>query len=198
MEILEMEYGTLVYLKCGTSVPANSAPPHSDSACCVLRVTLHASGRRSTAASAARSASKTLNPKPMMGMMASFATMESIYRATKRERKAEKASAGTADLACRCDPPPMPPFISPLPPPHPISSCDCSQLQRRLDVRAETSIFAARPLLLWAFRSSQWQLQAVFGPRPSLLRVSAAQSRAFGCHLGESAAMMLRSSYEFN
>ena len=61
---------------------------------------------------------------------------------------------------------------------------DGRQLQRRLDVPAETSSFAARPLLLWAFRSSQWQLQAVFGPRPSLLRVSAAQSRAFGCHLG--------------
>ena len=58
------------------------------------------------------------------------------------------------------------------------------QLQRRLDVPAETSLFAARPLLLWAFQSSQWQLQAVFGPRPSLLRVSAAQSRAFGSHLG--------------
>ena len=58
------------------------------------------------------------------------------------------------------------------------------QLQRRLDVRAETSSFATRPLLLWAFQSSQWQLQAVFGPRPSLLRVSAAQSRAFGCHFG--------------
>jgi len=65
------------------------------------------------------------------------------------------------------------------------------QLQRRLDVPAETSLFAARPLLLsnpplllWAFQSSRWQLQAVFGPRPSLLRVSAAQSRAFGCHFG--------------
>ncbi len=58
------------------------------------------------------------------------------------------------------------------------------QLQHRLDVRAETSLFAARPLLLWAFRSRQWQLQAVFGPRPSLLRVSAAQSRALGCHFG--------------
>jgi DNA-binding beta-propeller fold protein YncE len=55
-------------------------------------------------------------------------------------------------------------------------------LQRRLDVRAETSIFAARPLLLWAFRSSQWQLQAVFGPRPSLIRVSAAQSTALASH----------------
>ena len=65
-----------------------------------------------------------------------------------------------------------------------MSSDEGRQLQRRLDVRAETSAFAARPLLLWAFRSSQWQLQAVFGPRPSLLRVSAAQSRAFGCHFG--------------
>ena len=65
-----------------------------------------------------------------------------------------------------------------------MSSDEGRQLQRRLDVRAETSSFAARPLLLWAFRSSQWQLQAVFGPRPSLLRVSAAQSRAFGCRFG--------------
>ena len=58
------------------------------------------------------------------------------------------------------------------------------QLQRRLDVPAETSSFATRPLLLWAFQSSQWQLQAVFGPRPSLLRVSAAQSCALGSHFG--------------
>ena len=58
------------------------------------------------------------------------------------------------------------------------------QLQHRLDVRAETSSFAARPLLLWAFRSSQWQLQVVFGPRPSLLRVSAAQSSALGSLFG--------------
>jgi DNA-binding beta-propeller fold protein YncE len=76
----------------------------------------------------------------------------------------------------------MPPFISLLPPPHTISSCDCSQLQRRLDVRAETSIFAARPCLLWAFRSSQWQLKVDFGPRLSLLRVSAAQSTALASH----------------
>ena len=65
-----------------------------------------------------------------------------------------------------------------------MSSSEGRQLQRRLDLPAETSSFAARPLLLWAFQSSQWQLQAVFGPRPSLLRVSAAQSRAFGCHFG--------------
>jgi hypothetical protein len=65
-----------------------------------------------------------------------------------------------------------------------MSSSQCRQLQRRFDVRAETSLFAARPLLLWSFQSSQWQLQAVFGPRPSLLRVSAAQSRAFGSLLG--------------
>jgi DNA-binding beta-propeller fold protein YncE len=65
-----------------------------------------------------------------------------------------------------------------------MSSDEGRQLQRRLDVRAETSAFAARPLLLWAFRSSQWQLQAIFRPRPSLLRVSAAQGRAFGCHFG--------------
>ena len=61
-----------------------------------------------------------------------------------------------------------------------------SQLQRRLDVRDETSLFAARPLLLWAFQTSNWQLQAVFGPQcpPSLLRVSAAQSSALGSLFG--------------
>ena len=63
-----------------------------------------------------------------------------------------------------------------------MSSSEDRQLHPRLDVPAEASLFAARPLLLWAFQSSQWQLQAVFGPRPSLLRVSAAQSRAFGSH----------------
>jgi DNA-binding beta-propeller fold protein YncE len=62
-----------------------------------------------------------------------------------------------------------------------MSSSEGRQLHRRLDVRAETS---ACSLLIWAFQSSQWQLQAVLGPRPSLLRVSAAQSRAFGCHFG--------------
>jgi DNA-binding beta-propeller fold protein YncE len=65
-----------------------------------------------------------------------------------------------------------------------MSSSEDRQLHPRLDVPAETSLFAARPLLLWAFQSSQWQLQAVFRPRPSLLRVSAAQSRAFGCYFG--------------
>ena len=64
------------------------------------------------------------------------------------------------------------------------SEGDGRQLQRSLNVPAETSAFAARPLLLWAFQSSKWQLQAVFGPRPSLLRVSAAQSRAFGLQFG--------------
>ena len=65
-----------------------------------------------------------------------------------------------------------------------MSIIEIRQLQLRLDVRAETSLFAARPLLLWAFQSSQWQLQAVVRPRPSLLRVSAAQSHAFGSHFG--------------
>ena len=65
-----------------------------------------------------------------------------------------------------------------------MSIIEIRQLQLRLDVRAETSLFAARPLLLWAFQSSNWQLQAVFRPRPSLLRVSAAQSHAFGSHFG--------------
>jgi sugar lactone lactonase YvrE len=61
---------------------------------------------------------------------------------------------------------------------------ECNELQRRLDVRAETSFFAARPLLLWAFQSSQWQLQAVCGQRTSLPRVTAAQSHALCSHFG--------------
>jgi DNA-binding beta-propeller fold protein YncE len=65
-----------------------------------------------------------------------------------------------------------------------MSSTESRQLQPRLDVRAETSSFAASPLLLWAFQSCKKQLQAIFGPRSSLLRVSAAQSRAFGSHFG--------------
>ena len=63
-------------------------------------------------------------------------------------------------------------------------STECKELQRRLDVRAETSLFAARPLLLWAFQSSQWQLQAICGQRTSLPRVTAAQSHALGSHFG--------------
>jgi len=40
------------------------------------------------------------------------------------------------------------------------------KLQRRLDVRVQTSLFAARPLFLWSFQSSRLQLQAIFGQRP--------------------------------
>jgi len=66
-----------------------------------------------------------------------------------------------------------------------IMSCsEGRQLQRRLDVRAETSSFVARPLFLWAFQSSKRQLQAIFGPRASLLQATAAQTRTFGSHLG--------------
>jgi DNA-binding beta-propeller fold protein YncE len=61
-----------------------------------------------------------------------------------------------------------------------MSSSEGRQLQRRLDVRVETSLFAARPLLLWAFQSSKKQLQAIFVQRPSLLHVTATQRRAFG------------------
>ena len=65
-----------------------------------------------------------------------------------------------------------------------MSSSEGRQLQRRLDVRVETSLFAARPAFLWAFQRSKKQMQAIFGPRPSPLRVTAAQKRAFGSHLG--------------
>ena len=58
------------------------------------------------------------------------------------------------------------------------------QLQRRLDVLVETSIFAARPLLLWAFQSSKKQLQAIFDQRSSPLHFTAAQRHAFESHFG--------------
>ena len=61
-----------------------------------------------------------------------------------------------------------------------MSSSDVRQLQRRLDVRVETSLFAARPAFLWAFQSSKRQLQAVFSQRPSILHATAAQGHAFG------------------
>jgi DNA-binding beta-propeller fold protein YncE len=66
-----------------------------------------------------------------------------------------------------------------------VSNSDGRQLQRRLDVRVETSLFAARPLLLWAFQISKKQLRAaILGPRASPLHVTAAPERAFGCHFG--------------
>ena len=59
-------------------------------------------------------------------------------------------------------------FLQPLSVSMSSSEGDGRQLQLRLDVPAETSSYAARPLLLsnpplllWAFQSSQWQLQAV-------------------------------------
>ena len=54
------------------------------------------------------------------------------------------------------------------------------RLRRRLDVRAETSSYAVRPLILWAFQSSKKQLQATFTQRPYLPHATAAQKRAFG------------------
>jgi len=53
-----------------------------------------------------------------------------------------------------------------------------------IDVRAETSSFAARPAFLWAFQSSKKQLQDIFGPRPSLLHATAAQGHAIGLQFG--------------
>jgi hypothetical protein len=61
---------------------------------------------------------------------------------------------------------------------------DGRQLQRRLDVPAETSAFAARPAFIWAFQISQWQLQAIVTQRPSPLHPTAAQVRAFGLQFG--------------
>ncbi len=65
-----------------------------------------------------------------------------------------------------------------------VSSSEGMQLLRRLDVRVETSSFAARPLFLWAFQSSKKQLQAIFTQRPSLLHPTAAQKFAFGLQFG--------------
>ncbi len=64
-----------------------------------------------------------------------------------------------------------------------VSRNEGGQLQRRLDVRFEMSLYAARPLLIWAFQSSKKQLRAaILGPRASPLHVTAAPERAFGCH----------------
>jgi len=65
-----------------------------------------------------------------------------------------------------------------------MSSSEGRQLQRRLDVRAETSSFAARPVFLWAFQSSKKQLQAIFTQRPSPLHPTAAQRHAFDLQFG--------------
>jgi DNA-binding beta-propeller fold protein YncE len=61
-----------------------------------------------------------------------------------------------------------------------MSSNDSRQLQRRFDVRVETSAFEARPVFIWAFQRSKEQLQAIFTQRISLLHPTAAQERAFG------------------
>ncbi len=85
---------------------------------------------------------------------------------------------------------PILPSLAPLPArsrPPPLtgtSSSEGRQLQRRLDVRVETSSFEARPAFLWAFQSSKRQLQAIFGQRPSLLHVTAAQNPGQGHALG--------------
>ncbi len=58
------------------------------------------------------------------------------------------------------------------------------ELQRRLDVHVKASLFAAHPLLLWAFQSNKKQLQAICSQPPSFLHATDAQRRAFGSHLG--------------
>jgi DNA-binding beta-propeller fold protein YncE len=65
-----------------------------------------------------------------------------------------------------------------------LSSSEGRQLQRRLDVRVETSSFEARPAFLWAFQSSKRQLQAIFGQHPSLFHDTAAQNPGQGHALG--------------
>jgi hypothetical protein len=66
----------------------------------------------------------------------------------------------------------------------PQAQAPSRQLQHRLDICAETSLLAARPLLLWAFQSSKKQLQAICGQRPSLFHAITAQKNAFGSLLG--------------
>jgi DNA-binding beta-propeller fold protein YncE len=70
-----------------------------------------------------------------------------------------------------------------------MSSSEGRQLQRRLDVRGETSAFEARPAFafpafIWAFQIGNKHLQATFTQRPSLLYPTAAQKRAFGLQFG--------------
>ena len=73
-----------------------------------------------------------------------------------------------------------------------MSSTESRKLQRRLDVFVETSLFAARPSLTWAFQSNQKQLQAIFGQRPishlsfNFRQATAAlpQKHAIGSHFG--------------
>jgi len=78
----------------------------------------------------------------------------------------------------------QPPADADQPPIVTMSSNDGRKLQRRLDLRVETSLFSARPSLLWAFQSSKKQLQVIFNQRPPLLHATAAQGRAFGSLLG--------------
>jgi hypothetical protein len=65
-----------------------------------------------------------------------------------------------------------------------MSGSQRRQLQRRLDVAAETSAFAARPAFIRAFQISQKQLRTIVTQRPSLLHPTAAQVRAFGWQFG--------------
>ena len=65
-----------------------------------------------------------------------------------------------------------------------MSSRAGRQLQCRLDVHAETSAFASRPAVIWAFQISQKQLHAIFTQCPFVLHPTAAQARAFSLHFG--------------
>jgi DNA-binding beta-propeller fold protein YncE len=59
-----------------------------------------------------------------------------------------------------------------------------SQLQCRIDVRAEMQLFAACLLHLRAFQSNKMRLQAIFHSRPSPPHFTAAHGRAFGFRFG--------------
>ena len=65
-----------------------------------------------------------------------------------------------------------------------MNSSQRRQMQCRLDVLAETSAFASRPAVIWAFQISQKQLYAIFTQRPFVLHPTVAQARAFGLQFG--------------
>jgi DNA-binding beta-propeller fold protein YncE len=98
-------------------------------------------------------------------------------RQSKQERSKQERSIGTT--APDAAPSPQTPLMDTS-----SSEGEGRQLQHRLDVRAEISLFAARPLLLWAFQTNKKQLQAIFGPRPSPLHVTASKGCAFGSQFG--------------
>jgi len=73
-----------------------------------------------------------------------------------------------------------------------MSSIEDRHLQRRLDVRAETSSFEARPAFLWSFQRRKKQLQDIFIQRSSILHATAQQGHALGLLFGAQQRQSLR------